>query len=156
MMPFSVDNVWEHWLHPLIKELPHGEHGDASLEMGLMGASVFLAAVSAFVAYHFYVNAKEIPKKISESIKPIYQLINQKYLVDELYQMTIIEPIVNGGKNIWYYIDVNLIDRCTYWLTDSVRGGGSVVKSLQNGNMQQYALYIGMGVVFALSIVLMR
>jgi len=156
IFPFSVDNVWEHWLHPLIKEFPHTEHGDSSLEMGLMGVSVFLAVVSAFLAYHFYINAKEIPKKISESLKPVYQLVSQKYLVDEIYQVSIIQPIINGGRNIWYYIDVNLIDKCTYWLTDIVRGGGSVVKALQNGNMQQYALYIVMGVVFALSIVLMR
>lgn len=151
-----IPNVWEHWLHPLIKEVPNMHEMDASTEWILMGVSVGLASISAIVAYQFYVNKTEVPGKIADSIKPVYELINKKYLVDELYFGAIINPLVNVSKNIWYYVDVNLIDKCTYWISDLMKGGGSVVRSLQTGNLQQYAMYIGMGIVIALSIVLMR
>jgi NADH-quinone oxidoreductase subunit L len=49
---------------------------------------------------------------------------------------------------------VNVIDKATYKLTDLVRGGGSFVRSLQNGNMQQYAMYVVLGIVIALSYML--
>jgi NADH-quinone oxidoreductase subunit L len=39
---------------------------------------------------------------------------------------------------------------------DLVRGGGFMVRGLQNGNIQQYALYISLGLVLTLSFIFMR
>jgi NADH-quinone oxidoreductase subunit L len=97
-----------------------------------------------------------MPQKISTSIKPIYNLIYNKYFVDEAYFGGIINPLVNVSRSIWYHIDVNLIDKTTYVVGDLAKGMGSFVRSLQTGNMQQYAMYIGIGVVVALSLVIMR
>ena len=108
------------------------------------------------MAYTFYVKKPEAPKKFAESIKPVYNLVYNKYFVDEAYFGGIINPLVNLSKNIWYYVDVNLIDKCTYWAGDLMRGMGSLSRSLQTGNMQQYAMYIGIGVVVVLSFVIMR
>lgn len=151
-----IPNVWEHWLHPLIKPIPGWTAIDVTTEWILMGTSVALASVSAFVAYQFYVKSPEIPEKIAAGIKPVYNLVNNKYFVDEAYFGFIINPLVNLSRNIWYYIDVNFIDKATYLASDLMRGMGSFVRSLQTGNMQQYAMYIGIGVVVALSFVIMR
>ena len=152
----EIPNVWEHWLHPLIREVPNMGHMEASTEWALMGTSVGLALISAFVAYTFYVKKPEAPKKFAESIKPVYNLVYNKYFVDEAYFGGIINPLVNFSKNTWYYVDVNFIDKCTYWAGDLMRGMGSLSRSLQTGNMQQYAMYIGIGVVVVLSFVIMR
>lgn len=151
-----IPNIWEHWLHPLIKPIPGWTAIDVTTEWILMGTSVALASVSAFVAYHFYVKSPETPEKIAAGIKPVYNLVNNKYLVDEAYFGFIINPLVNLSRNIWYYIDVNFIDKATYLASDLMRGMGSFVRSLQTGNLQQYAMYIGIGVVLALSFVIMR
>lgn len=152
----EIPNIWEHWLHPLIREVPNMGHMEASTEWTLMGASVGLAVVSAIVAYQFYVKSPEAPKKFAASIKPVYNLVYNKYFVDEAYFAGIINPLVNGSKNLWYYIDVNLIDKCTFWIGDLIKGMGSLARSLQTGNFQQYAMYIGIGVVVVLSFVIMR
>lgn len=151
-----IPNVWEHWLHPLISPIPGWQAIDVSTEWTLMGVSVGLALVSALVAYHFYVKSPETPKKIAEGIKPIYNLVYNKYFVDEAYFGFIINPIVNISRSTWYYIDVNFIDKATYLAGDLIRGMGSFVRSVQTGNMQQYAMYIGIGVVVVLSFVIMR
>lgn len=151
----GVPNVWENWLEHLIR-LPHMEHAEASLEWTLMGVSVALATVSSLVAYHLYVQSPEKPSRIVEKIKPVYNLVYNKYFVDEAYFGAIINPLVNGSKNLWLYVDVNFIDKTTYLVADVVRGGGSFMRGLQNGNIQQYALYIALGVVLTLSIVLAR
>ncbi|PIS10574.1 MAG: NADH-quinone oxidoreductase subunit L [Bdellovibrio sp. CG10_big_fil_rev_8_21_14_0_10_47_8] len=150
-----IPNIWEHWLEPVIV-VPTMPHAEASLEWGLMGASVLLAVISAAVAYHFYVQAPEKPKALADKIKPIYELILNKYFVDEAYFGLIINPLVRASRNIWYYVDVNFIDKTTYVISDLVRGGGGLVRGLQNGNIQQYAMYISLGVVLTLSILLMR
>lgn len=152
----EIPNVWEHWLHPLISPIPGWHEMEASTEWSLMGASVTLALVSAAVAYHFYVKAPAIPNKVAEKIKPVYNLVYNKYFVDEAYFDFIINPLVNISKNTWYYIDVNFIDKMTYVVADLARGMGSVVRSVQTGNMQQYAMYISIGVVLVLSFVIMR
>lgn len=151
----DIPNVWEHWLSQSIR-VPKMDHADASLEWGLMGVSVALASISAFVAYHFYVQAPEKPAKIAQKIQGVYNLIYNKYYVDEAYNTAIIQPLINLSKNIWYYVDVNVIDKSTYLISDVVRGGGSLVRSLQNGNIQQYAMYIAFGVVVTLSFILLR
>ncbi|MBC7421057.1 MAG: NADH-quinone oxidoreductase subunit L [Bdellovibrio sp.] len=155
-----IPNFWEHWLEPVIRKLPtvvEGAHHDETmLEWSLMGISVGLAAISALTAYIMYTKKEGASDKVAKAFGPVYQLVNKKYLVDEAYSAGIINPLIEGSKNLWYYVDVNVIDKATYKVTDLVRGGGSFVKSLQTGNMQQYAMYIGIGVVVALSFVLMR
>ncbi|MBC7464892.1 MAG: NADH-quinone oxidoreductase subunit L [Bdellovibrio sp.] len=157
----NIPNMWEHWLEPLITKIPavagEGvEHGDSSLEIILMVVSVVLAGLSAISAYVMYTKKEGSSAKVAKAFGPAYELVNKKYLVDEAYFAGIINPLVNLSRNLWYYIDVNFIDKATFKIADVANGGGSFVKALQNGNMQQYAMYIGVGVVVVLSFVLMR
>ncbi len=155
-----IPNLWEHWLEPVIRKMPAmagtaGSH-DVSTEWLLMGVSVVVAIGSASLAYWIYIVRPGSSEKIKNSIRPAYEFVNKKYLVDEAYGTWIINPLVQTSKNLWYYVDVNFIDKLTFKVADVATGGGSFVKALQNGNMQQYAMYIGVGVVVVLSFVLMR
>lgn len=155
-LPTHVGNILEEFFHHSIQPIPNMEHGEPSMEVTLMGVSVFLAVISAGIAYHFYIRSPGTPKKIAESLGAFYRLVFDKYRIDELYFGGIINPIVRGSQRLWYYVDVNVIDRTTYVMSDVVRGGGAFVRSLQNGNLQLYAMYIGLGIVVALSIMLTR
>ena len=86
----------------------------------------------------------------------MYNLVNNKYFVDEAYFGAIINPLVKQSQNLWMYIDVNFIDKTTHLISDMTKGAGSLARSFQTGNMQQYAMYIGLGVVTVLTFVLMR
>ena len=121
-----------------------------------MGTSVGLALISVLVAYQLYVKNPTAIENFTKKINPLYQLVYKKYLVDEFYFGFIVNPLVKLSENIWVYIDVRFIDKCTYWAGDLMKGSGSFVRSLQNGNLQTYAMYIGIGLVVALSLVMMR
>lgn len=151
-----IPNFLMEWLNPVIKPIPNLAEADHVLEWGLMGASLCIAIISASIAYHFYVRSPETPAKIANTIKPVYDLIYKKYLVDELYQKTIINPLVEGSKRLWYHVDVNFIDKITYIISDIIKGGGGVSRALQTGNVQMYAMYIALGLVLALSIIIMK
>lgn len=142
-----VPNVLEHWLEGRVLLLPGMEGGSAVIEWALMGISVAIAAISALTAYRFYVLEPEMPTKIAGFFGSFYKLVADKYRVDELYFSKIIDPLVELGKGLWVYIDVNLIDKLTYWITDFTQSAGDGFRSLQNGNLQQYALYIVLGLV---------
>jgi len=156
ILPGHPSNIFEHWLSPVIKEIPNLGHAEASQEWMLMGISVALATISAATAYHFYIKAPAQPEKIAKSLGPFYKAVANKYYVDEGYFAGIINPIVQFSKNLWIYIDVNFIDKTTYVLSDVVRGGGTFVRSVQNGNIQTYATYVAIGVVVTLAVIFMR
>jgi NADH-quinone oxidoreductase subunit L len=155
-----IPNFWEHWLEPVIRKLPDAELASVthtvSEEWALMGTSVFLALSSATAAYVMYTKKLGSADKFANSIKPIYNLVDNKYYVDEIYFGAIINPLISQSKKLWYYVDVNFIDKMTYAVTDFTQNAGKLVKTLQNGNMQQYAMYISLGLVAVLSFVLMR
>lgn len=153
-----IPNFWEHWLGPVITKLPELAAGEASHtvaeEWALMGCSVSLAAISAIAAVLVYSKGEETSDKIATAFGPIYKLVNNKYFVDEFYFSTLINPLVSSSKNLWQYVDVNVIDKATYKTTDLVRGAGGLVRNMQNGNMQQYAMYVVLGAAVVLSYML--
>ncbi len=155
-----IPNYWQQWLAPVIRPLPIEELQSVthtlSEEYMLMGISVFLAMCSAIFAYVVYTKKKHIAENTAQSLKPIYNLLDNKYYVDEIYFGAIINPLVKQSRNLWYYIDVNVIDRMTHVASDVATNGGKLVKTLQNGNMQQYAMYVSLGLIIVLSYVLMR
>ncbi len=119
-----------------------------------MGISVSIAALSALLAYKFYVLSPEKPARFVKRIQGLYELVHNKYFVDEFYAAKIIEPTVRASRGLWAYVDVNFIDRTTYVISDAVRGLGAAARTMQNGNMQQYALYIAMGVAATIFMIL--
>lgn len=156
ILPGHPENILADWFAPIVKSIPNITEADAVMEWSLMGVSVGLAFISAMTAYHLYVRRPEAIEKVTQKISPVYNVVYKKYLVDEFYFGFIINPLVRISENIWAYIDVKFIDRCTYWVGDLMRGGGAFVRSLQNGNLQQYAMYISVGLVLALTFVMMR
>jgi len=155
-LPGHPGNVLEHWFEGVIRLPTSGEvaHASTALEMSLMGISVSLAALSAILAYNFYVVAPEKPARLVSHFKGLYNLVYNKYFVDEFYFGKVINPLVRASKELWASVDVNFIDKATYKLSDLVRGLGSAMRTLQNGNMQQYALYIAMGVAATIFLIL--
>ena len=151
-----IENIFESWFQASILAKPPIPGDHTAMEMTLMSVSVVGAAISAAIAFNIYKNGPEGAKKYSDLFGPVYEAVKNKYFVDEIYEKAIIGPIIQMSKNIWFYFDVNFIDKTTFVLTDLARGGGSFVRSLQSGNIQHYALYIAIGIVAAMSIILVR
>ena len=85
---------------------------------------------------------------------PVYGVVANKYYVDEFYFAALINPLVRFSKALWFYIDINVIDKATYFAGDLVKGMAAFVRTIQNGRTQQYALYMALGVVMVMTFVL--
>lgn len=154
ILPGHPMNIFEHWLAPAIAHLPETE-GSALVEWALMGLSVGLAGLSAWFAYDSYVNHPKRMETLSRALGPVHRFVYDKWRVDELYSAVVINPIIEFGKSLWIYIDVNVIDRCTVLADELVVGFANFVKTIQNGKMQSYALYMALGVVVIMTVVLL-
>lgn len=149
-----IPNLLEHWLHHSVADVPvHGSHAE---EWMTMGVSVTLAAASAFSAYFLYVKKTDVVNRLAGNLKQLHRLIYNKYFVDEIYFGAIVRPIVQISRALWAFVDVRIVDRTTYLLSDVVKGTGANIRLMVNGNVQQYALYIVFGIVLSLAFVLAR
>ncbi len=154
MLPGHPANLLEEWLKPLLT-LPLLAEGDHTvIEMSLMSISVCVAGLSAFLAYYFYIVKPDLPAKIAASLGGLYTLVLNKYRVDEFYQSKLISPLVEASKGLWVYVDVEFIDRISYWITDLFREVGKELREIQNGNIQNYIMYISIGIVSVMIVVL--
>jgi NADH-quinone oxidoreductase subunit L len=156
ILPGHPGNWLEHWFEGTILSptVEHAGHPSAAFEMGMMILSTALAAISAFVAYNFYVSNPDRPVRLANRLGAAYRLVYDKYRVDEFYFSRIINPLVDMSRNLWAYVDVNFIDKTTYVVSDIVRGVGSSARTFQTGNLQQYALYIAMAVAATMFLIL--
>ena len=86
----------------------------------------------------------------------VYKLINNKYYVDELYDVGIVQPVVRGSDKILFRIvDATLIDGiAANGSAKTVNLVGRMGRLLQNGYVQTYLFYFLLGVLVLLSIIL--
>ncbi len=123
------------------------EHG------GLVGALVVafvIALVGVLLAYFLYVRggiAKLAPMFESGLGKGVYQVVANKFYVDELYDLVVVRPFRFLAHWTWKLIDVGLIDKAAVNGTAQVAGWtGQVLRVLQNGDVQRYAAVMAIGV----------
>lgn len=153
ILPGHPGNVFEHWLAPALATVHMGE-GSALIEWSLMGISVGLVCIAAWIAYDGYIMNPGRLDGVVSRIKPVYELVYNKYFVDEFYFGNIINPLVDLSKALWLYIDSGFVDKITYFVSDLTVGMADFGRTLQNGKTQQYALYMALGLVIAMTFVL--
>ncbi len=107
----------------------------------------FLAfAVGLGVAYWVYMMAKGVPaQKLSSAARPLYQLLVDKWRVDELYDLIIVRPLRFTAD-----IAARVIDR---WIIDGIvnlvgmipRAMGALLRKTQTGVVHTYGAVIALG-----------
>ncbi len=151
---------------------PH--HAEPSYFLMILSTVVAVSGIG--LAYLVYYKRSISADAIAAKFKPLYTLLYNKYYFDELYDKVIIQPILKLGNFMWSF-DAKVIDggvNGTGWLTmvgseihqwfdtwivdGAVNGSGWVVRQfggllryLQSGRVQFYALFmIGVLVMFGL------
>jgi NADH-quinone oxidoreductase subunit L len=134
---------------PLAGVVTHGvesAHGAVDpMEYVLMVASVAIALVGLAVAYLFYVKKPALRERLVASWRAPYQIILDKYYVDEIYQFLFVDSLKALGKGMWRGVDTFLIDGAVNGVAYTVRILSNLVRRIQNGLVQTYALSMVVG-----------
>jgi NADH-quinone oxidoreductase subunit L len=148
-------NHIEHWFEPVFEEAHkitayaagHEAHS-AGLEMTVMVISIIVALVGIWIAHLFYRRKPELPKTVSSAVGPLYDLVYNKYYVDEVYQAGIVTPIQKTSDLfLWRFFDVKIIDGLVNGVAAFTNWIGAQVRKVQTGLVQNYALIMGAAVV---------
>ena len=124
----------------------HAAH-ETSLEITMMIVSLGIAFSGIALAWYLYIKNPLLPEKLAVRFSALYRLVYNKYFVDEAYDAVIIQPIKNGSLWLWRLFDEKVIDGAVNGSAALVQGASSMLRRLQTGLVQEYALGIVGGVV---------
>ena len=84
-----------------------------------------------------------------ESFSGIYNVLLNKYFVDEAYDATIIGPIERSSRNfLWKIVDAGIIDNgFVHGFSGGAQNFGGLLRHLQGGVVRNYAAWTVVGVV---------
>jgi NADH-quinone oxidoreductase subunit L len=114
----------------------------------LMFISVAFGLGGIAIAYLMYVAKPTLAESFASGVKGLYTLVYNKYFVDEIYDATVVKPVVGGSRWVlWRGVDVGIIDGLANGIATASRGVGGVLRLLQSGNIRSYAAWVVFGSV---------
>ena len=123
-------------------------HDVTALEYVLMAASVGIALTGIFYARKVYLEKNQIAERASARFSGIYKLLLNKYFVDEVYQATIVNPIVKGSeRGLWKGFDVAVLDGIINFGAKTTEYASQFFRRVQTGVVQSYALAFMTGIL---------
>ena len=137
--------------HFLEHVFPHAEHVEHEAWLEIVGSGAGILGI--FIAWIMYVSKPELPDAITAKLGGLYRLVYDKYRVDELYDMVIVEPAIGGSRSIlWKGLDAGLIDGIVNGTGSLARAIGGLARWIQTGNIRSYGAWVVLGSVVAIAI----
>jgi NADH-quinone oxidoreductase subunit L len=135
-----------------------GEAGghSAAVELFLMAISVAVAFTGIGIAYLFYLKNPALPKGLAEGYRRLYNLVLNKYYIDELYEVLFINSLKRLGYALWRGFDEFVIDGTVNGIAYLIGWISSVMRRMQTGLVQNYAFSMIVGAVVLAGYYVMR
>ena len=89
-------------------------------------------------------------------MKSIYNTLINKYYGDEIYNAVIIQPLIKISDFLSDIFDIKGIDGLVNGVAWVVLATGKGVRRIQTGFVQNYALFMSMGIVILLAYLLLK
>ena len=120
-------------------------------------ASTVAMLVGLATAILMYVVNKSLPGKVAGALAPVYQFLLNKWYFDELYNHIFVKPSQALGRFFWKTGDEGTINRFgPDGAAVLVASGSRMAVKLQSGFLYSYALVMLLGLVAALTWLMVR
>lgn len=146
---WGTPNWMHHWLDEIIiRKNPSILHHET--EWILMGLAIAGAVAVIYFAHMMYNKSRVLPAEKEEQLKPWQRLIYNKYWIDELYDAIVRKPLDLISEFFHKFLDIAMIDGIVNGVGMAVKGIGSGVRLLQQGNIGFYVVSMVIGAAFIL------
>jgi NADH-quinone oxidoreductase subunit L len=116
-----------------------------------------LVLLSIPIAYYLFVKNKELPNKIVQSNRPLYNFLIKKWYFDELYDIIFIQSSKKIGLFFWKRIDIKIIDKFgPDGLSLLIKNLSLKASKFQSGFIYQYAFMILIGLSALLTFLILQ
>jgi NADH-quinone oxidoreductase subunit L len=135
----------------------HSEfHGTHAEEWGVMALSTSLVFIGLATAAFLYLRKTDLPDRIAKTFKGLYNILYNKYYIDELYHYTIIKPTMWIASNILVAItDAKIIEGIVNGVPGAIGRFSQSLRKIQTGLVEHYGIFMAAGAVFIIALVLL-
>ncbi len=159
-----AEGEWN-WIHHYLGE-PYGgpvaEIAKANLEKVAMPIQLLLIALGGGIGFlgvwfawsKYKDDGLAYDAVLEKRFGGLYRWWQGKYFWDELYQQTIVDPLINTSDKGLAPFDAKVVDGAVNGVGAVTKATSSLMRLVQNGIVQNYALYIVIGVVLVVSLML--
>jgi NADH-quinone oxidoreductase subunit L len=123
------------------------------IDLGFSAFPVLMALTGIGLATYLYKTENRRPQLITSAFSSLYRAIYRKFYIDEIYLFITQKIIFNGIGRPAAWFDKNIVDGFMNGLASATAKTSGLIKGLQSGKVQNYALYffggiIGLAVLF--------
>ena len=83
-----------------------------------------------------------------------YEIVRDKYRVDELYDDIVVNPIMEGSNILWKECDAKGVDGAVNGVANTLGWLSNKARALQSGFVRNYALFMVIGFILFLIIII--
>ncbi len=137
--------------------MPHGTSGVVGLELVLSLVAVAVALEGWLIADKYYRRKKERPAQLAAAMPAGYQLLLNKYYVDEIYSAVFVKSLLAVSQYVLgWVIDTAILGGIAWLLAGSASLSGMILQRWQSGNLRSYAAWLTLGAAAVLLFVLLH
>ena len=145
------------WANSTLYFNEHLMHAMHEVPLWVKLSSTVAMLTGLTTAYLMYQRSEDAPQRLATTFAPIYRFFLNKWYFDELYNFLFIRPAFWFGRLFWKQGDVGIIDRFGPNGSAAVVSFGSkMAVRMQSGYLYTYALVMLLGLVIAVSWMMVR
>ncbi len=130
-------------------------HHESPAAFAIMAAATITGLLGIAAAYYMYVLNPALPGRLAQQWRSLYELSLHKWYVDELYDRLFVQPTFSFAQALWSRIDVQVIDAAVNGVARAIAWTGWLLRLIQSGQTQHYALGMALGTVLMLTMYLL-
>ena len=145
------------WANSTLYFNEHLMHAMHEVPLWVKLSSTVAMLIGLTTAYLMYQRSEDTPQRLATIFAPIYRFFLNKWYFDELYNFLFVRPAFWFGRLFWKQGDIGIIDRF------GPNGSAAVVSfsskmavRMQSGYLYTYALVMLLGLVIAVSWMMVR
>jgi NADH-quinone oxidoreductase subunit L len=145
------------WANSTLYFNEHFMHAMHEVPMWVKLSSTVAMLLGLITAFAMYQVSKDAPQRFAATFAPIYRFLLNKWYFDELYSFLFVRPAFWFGRIFWKQGDIGIIDRFgPNGSAAAVSFGSKMAVRMQSGYLYTYALVMLLGLVVAVSWMMVR
>lgn len=152
-------NRFEEFLTPMfpVPAVSATNHSVFPGELAATSLSVLLAISGILLAVAMYHSRRPEPDRLAARFSSLYNLLRNKYWIDEIYQSALVRPCLWISRNaLWHYWDRDILDGIVNGTGQFLIFTGRTLRRIQSGSVRQYAAWIFLGTILLLFLAAIR
>ena len=115
-------------------------------ELWLSILAVLVALEGWLIADKYYRRKPERPAQLVSHMPGVYNLVANKYYVDELYGAVFVKPLLAGSRYVLeWVVDTAILGGAAWFLGGIATFSGAILQRWQSGNLRSYAAWLAAG-----------